>query len=204
MAAAVVLAVLVTASLVWWLGRTDPPAAVMPEPAETTSSTPTPAPAASPDRCAGQASKGFVPTAISVDGVVRGAEVRDLPRDVNGVVGVPPVADKEVFAWDRGGVEPGSRKGHVLLNTHTWPDGSAMGNRLLEELQVGDGLTLSGAGEKACYEVSRRVEVREEDGYPGWSAQDGPARVVIVVCSGERLGPGRWTHRTLWFATPVR
>jgi len=28
--------------------------------------------------------------------------------------------------------------------------------------------------------------------------------VVIVVCSGERLGPGDWTHRTLWFASPVR
>lgn len=200
--AAAVVAVLVVALLVWWLGRADTPVAV-PDPVETTS-TPQPAPTPAADRCAGRSTDGFVPTAISVEGVVRTAEVRALPRDAAGVVGVPPVADKEVFAWDLDGIEPGSGRGHVLLNTHTWPDGSAMGNRLLRDLQVGDGLRLSGAGEAACYRVSRRVEVREEDGYPGWADQDGPPRVVIVVCSGERLGPGRWTHRTLWFATPVR
>lgn len=203
--AAAVVVVLVVALLAWWLGRADTPAAA-PDPVETSSptATPAPAPAASPDACPGRSTGGFVPTAINVDGVVRGAEVRALPRDGDGVVGVPPVFDKEVFAWDLGGVEPGSRKGHVLLNTHTWPDGSAMGNRLLRDLQVGDDLRLSGAGETACYRVSRRVEVREEDGYPGWADEDGPPRVVIVVCSGDRLGPGRWTHRTLWFATPVR
>lgn len=204
-AAAAAVAVLLVVALVWWLGREEVPRP-SPEvrPAPSPSVTPTPAPAERSGPCGRPARSGFVPTRISVDGVVRGAEVRALPRDADGVVGVPPVADRDVFAWDRDGVEPGSRTGHVLLNTHTWPDGSAMGNRLLRGLEVGDGLRLSGAGRSACYRVSRRVEVREEDGYPGWSAQDGPPQVVIVVCSGDRLGPGRWTHRTLWFATPVR
>lgn len=201
--AAAAVVVLVVALLAWWLGREDPPTEAAPGPVGTPSSTPTPAPAAAPDSCADRASGGFVPTGISVDGVVRAAEVRALPRDADGVVGVPPVLDKEVFAWDLDGVRPGSRQGHVLLNTHTWPDGSAMGNRLLRDLRVGDGLRLTGAGVAECYRVTRRVEVREEDGYPGWSAEDGPPQVVIVVCSGDRLGAGRWTHRTLWFATPV-
>lgn len=202
--AAVLAVVLVAALLAWWLSREDPaepPVVVAPTPVETR--TDTPSPAERPDPCASQARAGFVPTTISVEGVTRRAEVVGLPRDGAGVVGVPPIADKDVFAWDLGGVEPGSAEGHVLLNTHTWPDGSAMGNQLLASLQVGDGLRLGRPGKAVCYRVSERVEVRVEDGYPGWSAEEGPPRVVIVVCSGERRGPGDWSHRTLWFAEPV-
>ena len=165
-----------------------------------------PAPSKAPARTGtcGRPTKAFAPRTISLQGVVRDAEVMAVPRDSAGVPGVPPVAAKDVFAWDRGGVRAGSRRGHVLLNTHTWPDGSAMGNTLLAKLQKGAPLLLRSGKQVACYRVTKRVEVREEDGYPGWSATDGPPRVVIVVCSGKRLGPGRWTHRTLWFATPVR
>ena len=56
------------------------------------------------------------------------------PRDAAGIPGVPPLssAGKTVFAWDREqGIRPGDRRGNVLLNAHTWPDGSALGNRLL-------------------------------------------------------------------------
>lgn len=88
--------------------------------------------------------------------------------------------------------------------TDTWPNGAAMGNRLLDRLQVGDELRLEGEdGAFACYRVGERVEVPVEEGYPGWSATDGPPQVVIVVCSGERRGPGDWSHRTLWFADQV-
>jgi hypothetical protein len=193
--------VLLVALLAWWLGRDEEHPVTAPDPVPAL--TPTPRPAPPPDPCAGQARAGFVPTSISLPGVVRRAEVVGLPRDADGVVGVPPVADKRVFAWDLGGVEPGSRRGHVLLNTHTWPDGSAMGNLLLDRLRVGGELRLARPGRLACYRVTKRVEVRVEDGYAGWDATDGPPRVVIVVCSGERRGPGDWTHRTLWFADPV-
>ncbi|WP_435769559.1 class F sortase [Nocardioides sp. SYSU DS0651] len=145
----------------------------------------------------------FRPTRITVPGVVRDAEVRPYPRDAAGVPGVPPVADKHVVAWDRGGVRAGAAEGRVLLNTHTWPDGSALGNALLRGLHRGDRVVLGGGVEAACYRVAKRVEVPAADGYPGWDAADGPHQVVIVVCSGDRLGPGQWTHRTLWFATPV-
>lgn len=196
---------LVFALGLWWLGHDDdaPPAAV-PTPAPTTPApTPTPTPTPRPDPCERQAEAGFVPTRLSVPGVVRRAEVIGVPRDADNVPGVLPHSDNRNFAWDLGGVEPGSAQGHVLLNTHTWPNGAAMGNTLLEELQVGDQLRLEGDGQLACYRVSERVEVRVEDGYPGWSATDGPPQVVIVVCSGERRGPGDWSHRTLWFADRV-
>ncbi|WGX99251.1 class F sortase [Nocardioides sp. L-11A] len=198
---------LVVALLVAWLLLRDdeapePPAAV---PTPVAMPTPTPAPAPTPtDPCARQALSGFAPTSITVPGVAKGARVLALPRDAAGVPGVPPVSDKLSFAWDRGGVEPGSAQGHVLLNTHTWPDGSAMGNRLLAGLAVGGRIVLAtGKGAErqvACYTVTERSEVLARDGFPGWDAVDGPAEVVIVVCSGQRRGPGDWTHRTLWFA----
>lgn len=204
-AAVIIVAALIVALLVWWLNREEEtaPALVAPVPVEIATPTPTSPPVVREDPCAKQARTGFEPTTMSVEGVTRGATVLGLPRDARGVVGVPPVNDKDAFAWDLGGVEPGSAEGHVLLNTHTWPDGSAMGNQLLDTLEVGDELRLSRPGKIACYEVTERVEVRVEDGYPGWSATDGPPQVVIVVCSGERRGPGDWSHRTLWFAEPI-
>lgn len=200
--AAGVVGVLVIALLAWWLARDEDPPVVAPAPVPTL--TPTPTPTTEPGPCAGQARVGFVPTRLTVPGVVRNAEVIGVPRDAEGVVGVLPHADNRNFAWDLGGVEPGSPEGHVLLNTHTWPGGTAMGNRLLDGLQVGDELRLAGEdGAFACYRVGERVEVPVAEGYPGWSAKDGPPQVVIVVCSGQRLGPGDWTHRTLWFADQV-
>lgn len=198
------VAVVLVACLLLWLVLRDGPVPVPSERARVqttvTPTTPVPVPKQMCDR---SAREGFVPTEISVDGVVRRAPVLAVPRDDADVPGVPPVNEKHVFAWDLGGVEPGSAAGHVLLNTHTWPDGSAMGNQLLGAFDVGDELVLRGEGRFACYRVSERVEVREEDGFPGYKATDGPPRVVIIVCSGDRLGPGRWTHRTLWFAEPV-
>ena len=37
---------------------------------------------------------------------------------------------------------------------------------------------------------------------PRYSVTDGPPQLAIVVCSGRRLGPGVWTKRTVWFASP--
>ncbi|WP_408899252.1 class F sortase [Nocardioides sp. R1-1] len=197
---------LVLAGLLAWLllrGGDEPaePRAVVPPP--SAAPTPTPAPTPPPDPCARPATSGFAPTSITVEGVVRRARVLALPRDAAGVPGVPPVSDKLSVAWDRGGVRPGSEQGHVLLNTHTWPDGSALGNRLLAGLEVGGRLVLRAGDQVACYAVTERTEVLATDGFPGWDAVDGPPEVVIVVCSGERRGPGDWTHRTLWFASPV-
>jgi hypothetical protein len=198
------VALLLVAALAWLILRDDPrpaPPAAAPPPTLT----PSPPPPAPPrDICDDQARRRFVPEAISVEHVVRRARVTGYPRDAAGVPGVPPVTAKDVFAWDLGGVEPGSKQGHVLLNAHTWPNGSAMGNRLLAGLQVGGRIVLRGAGGKvACYRVTQRTEVRAEEGYPGWSASDGPSAVVIVVCSGVRRGPRDWSHRTLWFAEPA-
>jgi hypothetical protein len=112
-------------------------------------------------------------------------------------------AGKTEFAYDRGQrVQPGDPAGNVLLNAHTWPDGTALGNHLLSGLQVGDRIVVVGSDTRLCYHVTQRVEVLASKGLASYYNRTGPPQLAIVVCSGQRLGPGVWTKRTVWFAAP--
>lgn len=148
----------------------------------------------------------FRPVTASATDATSGATVLAMPRDAAGVPGVPPLSStgKNAFAWDDA-VLPGSRHGNVLLNAHTWPDGSALGNRLLGGLDEGELVVLRGAdGRQLCYRVTDRVEVSAAAPFPRYYEDIGRPQVALVVCSGQRLGPGSWTHRTVWFGRPVR
>jgi hypothetical protein len=205
LAAGVVAAIILVALAVWVL-RPEANAPVASRPTPTTTPTPSPSPTTD-SPCANPATESFKPTRITVPGVIRNAKVLALPRDSRNVPLVPPVASvgKTQVAWDRPpGIKPGSPKGNVLLNAHTWPDGSALGNRLLKRLDEGDRIILRGDGVILCYEVDRRIEVLASKGYPPYYDREGPPQVAFLVCSGKRLGPGEWTHRTIWFASPVQ
>ena len=205
--AAGIVAVLAVVALAVWLLR--PPATTPVAARPTPTATPTPSPSPSPTStspCATPATEPFKPTRITVPGIIRNGKVLALPRDSRNVPRVPPVsaAGKLQVAWDRPpGIKPGSPKGNVLLNAHTWPDGSALGNKFLNRLDEGDRIILRGDDATLCYEVDERIEVRAADGYPPYYDREGPPRIAFLACSGKRLGPGRWTHRTIWFASPV-
>ena len=159
-----------------------------------------------PRKTCDQVTHGFRPRAVSVPGVTRRSSIVTPPRDANGIPGVPPLTDagKRLFAWDRAqGIRPGDRAGNVLLNAHTWPDGSALGNRLLAHLHRGDRIVVHGPKVRLCYRVIERVEVLAVRGLPRYYTKDGPPRLAILVCSGRRLGPGNWEKRTVWFAAPA-
>lgn len=164
------------------------------------------APAKEPSGCRPAAREPFTPTSIAIAGVTSGAPVLALPRDADGVPGVPPLTStgKTEFAWDRPpGIRPGSRHGNVLLNAHTWPDGTALGNHLLAGLHEGDRIVVRGRGEALCYRVTDRVSVPADAAGDRYYDRTGKPQLAIVVCSGTRLGPGNWTERTLWFASPI-
>lgn len=216
LASLVVGAVIVLLAALVWSGdggprRAAPLPSASPSPSPSPSSTPPEPEAVTPvvpkrrAGCATTAREAFVPARVRVPGV--GArDVVGLPRDASGTTGVPPVSTegKSQFAWDAPGVRPGSSRGNVLLNAHTWPDGSALGNQLLEVLDRGDVIAVLGAeGQRLCYRVTDRVQVPFDAPGDRYYDAAGPAQVAIVVCSGTRLGPGAWTHRTLWFGTPV-
>jgi hypothetical protein len=188
-------------------GEPEPRVAAQTLAQSVTSAVPTepPATASAPPRTCGTATRRFAPKTIDIPGVTRGASVVQPPRDELGVPGTPPLTTggKSQFAWDRKqGTRPGDPAGNVLLNAHTWPDGSAMGNRLLAGLQKGDRIVVRGAGKRLCYRVTERVEVPADRNMPRYYATDGRPQLAIVVCSGRRLGPGVWTKRTVWFASP--
>jgi hypothetical protein len=172
-------------------------------------------PSASPTRsatrpaaaaCAPTARAPFGPHHITVPGVTHDADVVRPARE-DGVPGTPPLTTygKTVFAYDLAqGVQPGDAGGNVLLNAHTWPDGTALGNHLLAGLDEGDKIVVQGAGAaRLCYRVTERVEVLARKGLARYYEQDGPPQLAIVVCSGRRLGPGVWEKRTIWFASPT-
>lgn len=199
-AALVVLAVV--AGLLATRGGEDGPATVLAEPTPTPSATST-APAA--PECS-TAERRFIPTAVTIPGVVRKVSVVPMLRDANNVPGIPPLTStgKTEMAFDLGsGIRPGDLRGNALLNAHTYPDGSALGNKLLAGLHKGDRIDVLGPVGRICYRVTDRVEVPATDRGLRYYAKDGEPQVAIVVCSGKRLGPGEWTKRTLWFASPV-
>lgn len=175
-------------------------------PSPTASPTPTPTPSPTATVCGSPASGPFTPTRITVPGIIRNVRVLALPRDGRKVPGVPPISNtgKQEFAWDRPpGIKPGSPKGNVLLNAHTWPDGTALGNKLLNRLDEGERIIVRNGDVELCYHVSKRIEVRASSGFPAYYDREGPPQLAIIVCSGRRLGPGNWTHRTIWFASPA-
>lgn len=225
MAAEVVVAVLVVLGMavgaVWFVrsgvdsgGATlgAPADTVEPErdgPASAAVSTPSPSPSPSPSASAAakcdETERPFAPRTIAVPGVTAGAAVVAPPRDEYGLPGVPPLSDegKTVFAWDRAqGIRPGDKRGNVLLNAHTWPDGSALGNHLLAGLRRGDRIVVHGPRARLCYRVTERVQVPADQPMYRYYAKKGPPQLAIVVCSGRRLAPGVWEKRTVWFASP--
>jgi hypothetical protein len=148
----------------------------------------------------------ITPATIAIPGVTRGSGIVTPPRDANDIPGTPPLSTsgKYLFAWDTAqGTRPGDAAGNVLLNAHTWPDGTALGNALLAHLDVGGSVVVLGEGRRLCYRVTERVEVLASEGLPRYYDLDGPPQLAILACSGRRLGPGNWEKRTVWFASPV-
>ncbi|TSD64430.1 class F sortase [Aeromicrobium piscarium] len=194
--AAVVVLLIVLVAVGWLVGRGED------EPTAAPSPSPTPTEPAE-DPCT--TDEPFTPSSAVVDGI--DAPVVAMPRDGNDVPGVLPLDGEgaSAIAWDEPpGVSPGDPSGNVLLNAHTFPDDGALGNRFLDELEIGDPIELRGDdGQRLCYEVSERVEVLAADGFPRYYEDAGYPQIALIVCSGDRVGPGDWTHRTIWFAVPA-
>ena len=150
----------------------------------------------------------FRPVRASIPVVSTRIRVLTVRRNADGSMGAPPLTDtgKRAIGWLRNSTPPGWHEGSVPLDAHTWPDGSALGNKLLRLLHVGDRLILFGAnGEKQCYRINERHEYpRDQVPWQRFFRTTGPPQVGMIVCSGRRLGPGNWLKRTVWFGTPIR
>jgi hypothetical protein len=208
--AALASAVVVTAAAAVGVTGAGPASAQVPsgEPtlssARTASSVAAPASTVEPSATCPTRSRRFAPTRITMAGVIRNATIVTPPR-VNGVPGAPPLtsAGKWQVAMDRKWpIRPGDPYGIFILNAHVWPDGSALGNKMLSKLGVGDRIVVKNPDRKLCYRVVKKVQVSPREALRRYYKVDGPPRLAIVVCSGTRLAPGVWSKRTIWYAAP--
>jgi hypothetical protein len=168
---------------------------------------PTPAGAALPQQGPCTTSNSNIrPAKVHFAGLGSAYGVIPVRRKRNGTIGTPPVntAGKHLVGWDRYTM-PGEGTGTVILDAHTWPDGSALGNAMLRQMHAGQLIVVSnGDGAKVCYQITQRRSYRahripRRKAFRPW----GPEQLVVVVCSGKRVGPGKWLRRTIWWATPV-
>lgn len=149
---------------------------------------------------------GFVPVVASLPALGRTVGVVQVHRTRLNAVGAGPLTQRGKWLMAMDPVtRPAAGHGTVILSGHAWPDGSALGNAMVRYLQVGQRVKLFGKrGQRACYQITQRIS------YPANAVPArrifrprGPERLVIVTCSGRRLGPGHWTRRTIWYAVPV-
>ncbi len=149
--------------------------------------------------------QGFKPAEARIPAIERTVRVIVVQRTSSNQMGAGPVTEsgKWLMAMDPVN-RPAGGRGTVLLSAHTWPDGSALGNAMLDKLGSGHRITLVGKyGEQACYGIYKRASYPKDEVPREAFRSGGPEQLVIVTCSGKRTSPGNWSRRTLWYAKPV-
>jgi hypothetical protein len=156
----------------------------------------------------------FKPTSAAVSGVGTYG-VYWAQRHADGTMGTPPLTNtgKWQFGWDApgwlpAGYPPAQYKGAVSFDAHTYPNAAgtgmgpasaALGNLLYTKLFPGHYIWLrSSNGPTACFKVVSRTNYWANQVPAATYSYSGRYRLTITICSGKRLGPGRWDHRTVW------
>ena len=178
-----------------------------PTPTPTPAATPTPTPTPSPDQCT-TATGGFQASTLEIPDLGVSSHVMSVAYDDEGNPGAPPLDDAQGTAWFNGSAQVGSDQGTSMLNIHTYRNGGALGNQLLDELSNGATLELTdGSGNTACYEVYERVKVHVDTVTDAeldrLHADSGDPEAVIVVCDDFNWDEEFWETRVLWYAKKV-
>lgn len=189
------------------IAPTPSQAAPTPTPTPTPAATPTPTPTPSSDQCT-TATGGFQASTLEIPDLGVTSHVMSVAYDDEGNPGAPPLDDAQGTAWFNGSAEVGSDQGTSMLNIHTYRNGGALGNQLLDELSNGATLELTdGSGNTACYEVYERVKVHVDTVTDAeldrLHADGGDPEAVIVVCDDFNWDEEFWETRVLWYAKKV-
>lgn len=173
-------------------GRAEPVARA--QPVETTQAT-QPTTEVSTDPCTAGDATGVTWDALGVDAPVEQVGVdTEAEPDANGGYPLGDPEDIDAIGWYADGPQPGSGSGHVLLDGHTYTDGSAVFSPSFDaEVAVGQEFTVTtSTGGECTYRVTEVfTDVAKVDEYPDLVARedlyvtDGPEQAVVVTCSGE-------------------
>ncbi len=101
-------------------------------------------------------------TMVSQD---RQLSMMSLGRDESDAAGAPPVSEGYTVGWFNEGPKIGSKQGKAVLTSHTYYEGTALGNELNSGLwKAGDILKIEdSAGNNACYAYKDNLHVFTAD-----------------------------------------
>jgi len=161
-----------------------------------------------PEGCSPNPSE-IVGTHIQFDGHTDELTLLSLGLDAEGLPGTPPGDEGYTLAWWNGGPSVGSGQGKVVLTSHTFRYGGALGNDLNEGLlSENDVIRISDdAGKTVCYRFTNALKIFVDDYDPNSNVlydDYGDPMIVIVVCSDYPANGGDPAARVLYYAELVR
>jgi len=184
-----------------------PPAPAPPPPA------PAPAPQAVPaaaPQAAAAPSAPCAPSGFSIPAMGIDAPVVRIGLDASGNLGVPSDADKKKAGWYPNAVLAGSRLGSIIMDGHTYRDGSAIFTTSFDStVRVGMTVGLSCGGGTFPYRISElklNLNVGDYSGFVDGRrlyAPDGPPQIVMVTCTDWNPVSGTFDRRAILIATPM-
>lgn len=207
LAAALVIILAVGAFL--WFGRNGDTPAVAPTPTATaTAPSPNgsaqPSTTPDPDACT-PFKQQFVPTKLTIPELGVESPIIALGRDESDAAAAPPKDQPNTTGWFDEGPKAASSQGKVLLTIHTYRNGGALGNQLLDEWKPGMTLKLSdGAGNVACYTTGEELKFNVADYDPeskvlyDWDSPE--PQVAIIVCDDFNQQKQDWDARVIFYA----
>jgi sortase (surface protein transpeptidase) len=148
---------------------------------------------------------GFAMPALGID-----TSIVELALAPNGDLGTPPEADRASAGWYPS-VLAGAARGTVLMDGHTYRDGSALfTSTFKEKVRAGMVMRLSCTdGHAFDYQVSEILLDVSTARYPGIVASrelysaDGVSRLVMITCTDYAPATRVWANRAIIVATPV-
>jgi hypothetical protein len=150
------------------------------------------------------------PVRFSVAPLHIDAPVVTLSLTSEGDLGTPSDADRKSAGWFPS-VLAGADQGTVLMDGHTYHDGSAIfATTFKQQVQPGMLMRLSCAdGHAFSYRVAEVVVDLSPAGYPHFVtsrhlyAADGPPQLVMVTCTDYLPAQRVWANRAVVIATPM-
>lgn len=159
--------------------------------------------------CAAQP-RPITPATLRIDQMKVSTHVLSLGLDSSGAAAAPPKNDPSGVAWFNKGPRPGSAQGKVVLSTHTYHRGGALGNELYDssnKLRKGAVIRLAdSSGTTVCYRFERSTKVTVADYDPDSTIlydNAGAPMLAIVICWDYNKDTSDWASRIIFYGTPV-
>ncbi len=129
-----------------------------------------------------------------------------------GAAQVPPPDDPNLAGWYSEGMKPGDATGHAVFPVHTYRNGGAIGNKMLDPetgFQEGDIIKITGEdGTVLCFEYTGALKIKDSE-YEYNPDDDvlydtkGKPELAIIVCDDFDWNTEEWETRVIFYASPI-